>query len=219
MQVKRLVVGQLETNCYLVYDEKSRDCLIIDPGDEADFIKNKIRDLSLKPLAVLATHAHFDHVLAVLDIKLSYKIPFYLNKKDLKILKRAQKTAKYFLGGHPDPVALADKYFEAGQILKIKNYELKILATPGHTPGSLSYLIGDGLTDKKTGRVLGVFVGDLIFKDGGYGRTDLEGGNKNDLLNSIKKILKLKPETIIYPGHGEITSVGKERKFWKELLK
>lgn len=228
MSVETLVVGQLSTNCYLFYGEDSRHCFIIDPGDDGDYIIRKIKDLDLKPQAILTTHGHFDHVLAVTELKLAFNIPFYLHKADLAILKRTQSTAKYFTGIEPDPPAKVDKYLKHGQVLKLDKFDrcsdltlegksnklsskavesLKVLETPGHTPGSLSYLARDRVSNKI------IFVGDLIFAGGGYGRTDLKGGDFNALQKSIKKILSLPPETIIYPGHGKSTIVKEEKKF------
>jgi len=215
MPVETLVVGQLSTNCYLFYDEDSRQCFIIDPGDDGDYIIRKIKDLDLKPQAILATHGHFDHVLAAAELKLAFDIPFYLNAKDAKILKRTQSTAKYFTSLEVDPVLMPDKFLSDGQELKIENCKLKILFTPGHTPGSVTFLYADRHTKKyQVQAKCQAFVGDLIFAHGGYGRTDLKGGDMNKLQQSIKKILAFPSETILYSGHGDLTSVKKEKKFY-----
>ncbi len=206
MVVKRLVVGQLQANCYLFYNNDFRQCLIIDPGDDADLIMNQIKDLDLKPEAILATHGHFDHILAVTELKLAFKIPFYLNAKDAKILKRQQSTGQYFLGYPVDPAVPPDKYLKAGAKIKVGKLELKVIATPGHTPGSVSFYC------QKQNLI---FVGDLIFSHGGYGRTDLKGGDPTLLKKSIKNILKLKPETKIFSGHGEQTTIAQEKKYYK----
>ena len=186
MLVETLVVGQLKTNCYLFYDENSHDCFIIDPGDDADFIINKIKDLNLKPKAILATHGHFDHVLAATELKLAFNIPFYLNAKptcrqagDAKILKRTESTTKYFTGIKPDPLPKVDKRLKEGQVLKAGNLIFRVLETPGHTPGSVCFYC----RQKNL-----IFVGDLIFANGSYGRTDLKGGDFEKLQKSIKKI-------------------------------
>lgn len=211
MQIETLVVGQLKTNCYLVFCQETRETLIIDPGDDGDFIINRIRDLDLEPKAIVATHGHFDHVLAVTELKLTYQIPFYLHKKDFKILKRAQPTARYFLDTAVDPVIMPDKFLKEGIKIKFGREVLKVLETPGHTQGSISLFGG-----KKH-----LFAGDTIFAGGSYGRTDLEGGDSKKVDISIKKLLKLPKETIIYPGHGETTTVANEIRFWqndRELL-
>lgn len=198
MKVESLVVGQLQTNCYLVYCQKTGGCLIIDPGDDADFIFNKIKDLDLKPVAIVATHGHFDHVLTVTELKLAYKIPFYLHKKDWTLIKRAGKSAEYFVGTKADPIIKPDKFIKEGDWIKFGQEKLKVIETPGHTPGSISlYSQKDKL----------VFVGDLIFAYGGVGRTDFSYANQKRLEESIEKILKLPNKTIIYPGHGEQTTI------------
>jgi len=204
-----LVVGQLATNCYLFYDDKSRKAFIIDPGDDADFIIRKISDLDLKPQAILCTHGHFDHVLAVTELKLAFNIPFYLNAKDVRILKRTQKTTKYFTGMEVDPPSLPDKDLTQGQVLRLDSLSLKVVETPGHTQGSVSFYC------RKQNIC---FVGDLIFAQGGLGRTDLAGGDEQRLKRSIKKILSLAKETIIYPGHGEQTTVEEEQKLHDDIL-
>ena len=204
MVVETLIVGQLRTNCYLFYDGDSRECFIIDPGDDGDFIINKINDLDLKPQAILATHGHFDHVLAVTELKLAFNIPFYLSAKDAKILKRTQSTAKYFTGLEVDPPSQVDKFLKDGQVLNQRgpnNLSLKVLETPGHSPGSVCLYC----QQKRL-----IFTGDLIFANGLNGRTDLKGGDFKKLKQSIKKVLSLPPKTTIYPGHGEKTTVEKE---------
>lgn len=211
MKVETLIVGQLNTNCYLVFDEDSRQTFIIDPGDDGDYIIRKIHDLDLKPQAILATHAHFDHILAATELKLALKIPFYLHKNDLPILKRTQSTAKYFTGLSADPPIFPDKFLKDSQILKLEDLSFRVIETPGHTQGSVTFFVCDRIE-----KMLCIFVGDLLFAGGSHGRTDLEGGNYQKLKNSIKKILSFPPKTIIYPGHGKATTVEKERKFYQK---
>lgn len=203
MQVETLIVGQLQTNCYLVYCEKTRRCLIIDSGDDADFIINKIRDLNLKPMAIVVTHGHFDHVLAVTELRLGSNMPFYLHKKDWFLFKRGGETAEYFTDLKGDPAIKPDKFLKEGDWLKFGQEKLKVIETPGHTPGSISLYSGkDGL----------VFVGDVIFAYGGVGRTDFSYASQGRLGESIEKLLKLPDRTIIYPGHGRKTSIRGFRK-------
>jgi hydroxyacylglutathione hydrolase len=197
--VKKLVVGQLETNCYLVFDSKTRKAIIIDPGDDADYIIRILSDLEVKPLKIVATHGHLDHILAVTELKLAYNIPFLIHRADEFLLKRVRPTTKHFLGTEADPTLPVDDYLKEGDKLAIDNCELKIITTPGHTPGSVS------LYSKKAGIV---FVGDLIFAGGGLGRTDFQYASFDDLKKSIEKILKLPKETIVYSGHGEETIIG-----------
>ncbi len=197
MQVTTLAVGQMSSNCYLLQDN-SNNCVIVDPGDDGEFIIQKILDMDLKPQAILATHGHFDHILAALELKLAFGIPFYMNKKDEFLLSRMRASTKHFAGFDPGPPPKIDFDLRPDSELKIpacagrENCKLKIISTPGHTPGSVSVLANDKL-----------FVGDVIFADGSTGRTSHVYSSVKDLGKSIQKILKLPSDTIVYPGHGE----------------
>ena len=191
MKVEKVVVGQLQTNCYLVWDEESLEGVIIDPGDDADYILRRVGDFNLSLRFILATHGHFDHILGVTELKLALNIPFLIHQKDLFLLKRAGKTAKFFTGVEAGPVLPPDKFIKEGDKIKFGKESLRVIETPGHTPGSISfYSLGF------------LFSGDLIFAEG-VGRTDFTYSSKEELQKSIEKVLKLPKETIIYPGHGE----------------
>ncbi len=190
----------MATNCYLVWDEKSQETLIIDPGEAAAYIEAKIADLKLKPTVLLATHGHFDHILAVLELKLAYQIPFLIHPKDLFLLKQAQKSAQHFLGISVDPVASADRFLKEKERVKFGQEVLKVMETPGHTPGGIS-LLGKGV----------IFSGDTLFADG-VGRTDFSYSSKKDLDQSLNKIFKLPDATILYPGHGETVTLSEAKK-------
>lgn len=196
MEVQRLIVGQLQTNCYLVFDSKKKDALIIDPADDGDYIIRKIKDLDLIPKLIVATHGHFDHVLAVTELKLAFGIPFWLHRADLTILKRVQPTVKYFTGGQTDPASRPDKFIKGGDLIRFGQKSLKVINCPGHSPGGVA-LVGKGV----------LFSGDTLFANG-VGRTDFSYSSKIDLDKSIAKLLSLPKNTIIYPGHGPATTVG-----------
>jgi len=132
VKIEKLVVGQLQTNCYLVWDEKSGEVIIIDPADDADYIIRRIQDFELKPKLILATHGHFDHVLAVPELKLAYGIPFLMHKADLFLLKRSKETAKYFTGAQADPPLMPNKFIKEGDLIKFGKEKLKVIETPGH---------------------------------------------------------------------------------------
>lgn len=201
MKILTLPVGQMQSNCYLVIDEKSQEAIIIDPGDDGDFIIRRIQDEGVKPSLIVTTHGHFDHVMAATELKLAFKIPFYIHENDQSILNRHQATARYFLGVNVDPPPQVDHYLKEGDIVHVGKEKLTVMETPGHTPGSICFYSAPNL-----------FCGDLLFADGGVGRTDLSGGNQQLLYKSIKeKIFTLPDKTIIYPGHGEPTTVGQER--------
>lgn len=192
MRIVKYSLGQLQANCYFLID--GQDCLIVDPADDASFILEELQRQQLNLVGMLATHGHFDHVMAVGEIQKSFNLPLLINQKDKFLIDRLEQTAKYFLGY--SPIILPIKKIENlnnENLLKIKNFKLKIIYTPGHTPGSACYYI-----EKENA----LFTGDTLFK-GAVGRTDLSYSNKEDLKKSLKKIFELPEETIIYSGHGD----------------
>lgn len=194
-----LVVGPLETNCYLVYCGETRDCLIIDPGAEPEKIIKAIKENNLHPIALINTHGHVDHIGANLEIKNKFGLPLYLHQADLNLLQQAHKgELSFFIQAKPSPPP--DEFLEDGQEIEFGHCKLKVIHTPGHTPGSVS-LYGEGL----------LFSGDTLF-NGGVGRTDLPGGDWSELQKSLKeKILSLPDETEVLPGHGPMTTIGREK--------
>jgi hydroxyacylglutathione hydrolase len=199
IRVEKLVVGQLQANCYLIYDDKTRECIIIDPGDEAEYIIQKITDLDLKPKFIVATHAHFDHVQAATELKLAYKIPFLIHAKDSLLLKHYRKSALHFTKVDPGPAPQPDSYLVENSKLEILNSKFEVIHTPGHTAGGICiYFPKEEI----------LFSGDTIFANGEVGRTDYSYCSKTDLKKSINNLLKLPQQTIVYPGHGEKTTIG-----------
>ena len=147
MLIKTIPVGMYQANCYVVIDEETKDCIIVDPGEEASRIESVIESLDAKPKMILLTHGHFDHVGAVQKLSEKYKIPFYIDKKDEDMIERNVDV----FGKLPK----ADGYLKDGDMLKFSdNYEIKCLETPGHTPGGLCFLIDNCL-----------FTGDTIFRE------------------------------------------------------
>jgi len=197
MEILKFPVGQLQTNCYILFNPETLECVIIDPADAGNFITAKILELNLFPKAILLTHGHFDHVLAVAELKFSFNIPFLMHRKDTFLLKRTSETSKYFTGVSADPQPNPDNYFSDKKILKYAGLNLKVIETPGHTPGSVCFYKKPYL-----------FSGDTIFKDG-IGRTDFSYASEEKLKESIKKLKKLPSGTIVYPGHGKETIIGK----------
>lgn len=191
INVRDLIVGQLSSNCYLVFNED--DLLIIDPGDDAEYIKDAINSIDIKPSAIITTHGHFDHVMAANELQLVYEIPFIIHKKDEFLVKRVASTASYFIGENEALDPKISAYIDTEIIFK-DNKWFEVIETPGHTPGSVC------LYNKKNNII---FAGDLIFDGGGVGRTDYQYGDSELLMKSIKKILKLPEDTIVYSGHGK----------------
>ncbi|HLD25163.1 MAG TPA: MBL fold metallo-hydrolase [Patescibacteria group bacterium] len=191
-----LRVGQMAANCYLVVETKSKEGIIIDPGDDAEYIIDTLTKRGINPTAIIATHGHFDHIMAAFAIQKTYDIPVYVHANDIFLVGRMRESAKHFLGIDTDPEP------DVTPISKKTLHGFTMLATPGHTPGSIC-LAGDGV----------LFTGDTIFANGAVGRTDHTYSSHIDLLKSIQSILSLPARTKIYPGHGDPTTVGKERLF------
>jgi len=218
MQIISFSLGELQANCYLLI--KDKECLLIDPADDANFLLEEITRRNLKLVGLLATHGHFDHIMAVGEIQLTYpEIPLYINLKDEFLLDRLQETAEYFLGHKiaiikPKKISAVPenelKIFRLAEAsAKRANFKIKIILSPGHTPGSVCFYFAD---DKI------LFSGDLIFKDG-IGRYDFSYSNKKQLFDSINLITKTIPEdVIIYSGHGEKTTIKTFKTYWNKIL-
>lgn len=208
MQTLCFSLGELQANCYLLI--KDKECLLIDPADDSSFLLEEIARRNLRLVGVLATHGHFDHIMAVGEIQLTYpKIPLYISSKDKFLLDRVQETAEYFLG-HKTAIVKPQKISALTESeLKIENYKLKIISSPGHTPGSVCfYLPKDKI----------LFSGDLIFKDG-IGRYDFSYSNKKQLFDSINNIIETLPDdVVIYPGHGAETDVEMTRRVISTMI-
>jgi len=199
MKYEMVVVGALETNCYLVYCEETRSCAVIDPGADHEKIIGAVADLELKPVIVLNTHGHVDHIGANSDIIEKYGVPLAMHKADTGLLQVSDYIElSLLLGARNSPAP--DRLLAEGDEVRVGNQALRVIHTPGHTPGSIGFL-HDGL----------LFSGDTLFC-GGVGRTDLPGGSWKDLERSIReRILTLPEDTIVLPGHGPHTTVGQER--------
>lgn len=192
MRIQTIVTGQLQTNCYIVTCPDTNKCIIIDPGDGADVISEQILTQNLNPQLVVATHGHFDHILAAFELQTAFEIPFLMHKDDEFLLPRMRKSAKHWTGIDPQvPPPKVDKTIDESDTITFGNSELKILHTPGHTPGSIC------LYNEKE-KV--AFTGDTIFNIG-VGRTDFSYSNTQQLQNSIKNIKKQFKGFKIFPGH------------------
>lgn len=191
IDLRRLPLGDLGTNCYLIWSEHSREALVIDPADDGGFITEQLLELQLQPQAIILTHGHFDHVLGLLELKLNFEIPVLIHSADVFLLERAQESALHWLGREVDPVPPPDAFLEGGDELDFGDIELTVMETPGHTPGSIC-LYNDEL----------IFTGDTLFADG-VGRTDFKYSDPQELQKSLKKIGQLPKKLAMFPGHGE----------------
>jgi len=194
MFVKNLVVGELETNCYIVTDLNTKDCLIIDPGDSADLIGEYIVKNDLKPKHIIATHGHFDHILASFELQLSFDIPVSVHKFDLPILKKMKTSAKYWLRREIIELPpVKTKFIDEKSTICLGKDVLGIIHTPGHTPGSICLYC-------KREKI--IFPGDLIFANG-VGRTDFSYSSSKALNQSIVTVKRQFSQYRAFPGHGE----------------
>ncbi|MEZ8216487.1 Glyoxylase, beta-lactamase superfamily II [Candidatus Fervidibacteria bacterium JGI MDM2 SSWTFF-3-K9] len=203
--VDSLIVSPFQTNCYIVGCPETKHGIIIDPGDEPERILAVVNFHQLKIVAVIATHGHLDHVLAVKAVKEATGAPFLFTEPDLPMLRNAHIQARFynwFAEPAPDP----DGFLKEGQILTVGKIDFQILELPGHTLGHIALYWSD---EKGKGCL---FSGDVLFA-GSVGRTDLPGGNWEVLQNSLKRLMSLPDETIVYPGHGRKTTIGEERRY------
>ena len=198
MILKKLVVGPLASNCYIVGSESSKEGMIIDPGDEAEVISRKVKDLELNVKSVVLTHTHIDHIGALKEVKEATGAEVAIHGDDAQAFQA--KSATTMLGlSYPTPPP-PDRLLKDGNNIDIGDLHFLVLHTPGHSPGSIC-LLGQGM----------VFSGDTLFNYG-IGRADLPGGSYSQLMNSIHTKLMILPDnTVVYPGHGPKTTIGTER--------
>lgn len=199
MILETMVVGPLGVNCYVLGDEHAGEAIVIDPGGNARDILRFLERRALKVKAIVNTHAHFDHVLGLNDIRAATGAPFMLHEAEAPVLSKVQASASLF-GMYVSQPAPADRLLKEGDRVTVGAITLDVLHTPGHTPGGICLV-----QDKN------VFVGDTLFQ-GSIGRTDLPGGDYGTLMQSIRdKLLPLGDDAIVYPGHGPATTIGEEK--------
>jgi glyoxylase-like metal-dependent hydrolase (beta-lactamase superfamily II) len=193
-------VGPLACNCYVVGDGETKEAIVIDPGDDAAALAADIQGLGLTVTGIVATHAHFDHVLGVEKLHELTGAPFYLHDLDLPLLGWMQESARMFLGLETSPPPTVDSSPAEGDVLTAGSVGLEVIHTPGHSPGSIALVSDDAL-----------FSGDTLFA-GSVGRTDLPGGDTGALVDAVrKKLFALDPQLPVYPGHGPATTLARER--------
>ena len=200
MKIETLAVSPFETNCYLVWNENDKKGVIIDPGDEDERILDRIERLGISAEAILLTHGHVDHIAAVKPIKEKLGTPIYIGRGDEAMLESPSANVSAYFGFEitcpPADHVIGDK-----DLIKAGSITFSVFATPGHSPGGVCFF-----TEKY------IFCGDTLF-NGSIGRTDLPGGNFQQLIDSIdRNILTLPDDIICYPGHGPATTVGQERR-------
>ncbi len=202
MIVEQIVVGPLQTNCYIVVDEGTGEAIVIDPGGDADRILAAVERLNAAVRMVVNTHGHFDHIMANREVLEATGAPLAIHPADANMLSNPLRSFSFFLGNfRPSPPATVS--LEEGAHLRVGSAVLQVLHTPGHSPGSISLWCADEGV---------LFSGDALFNLG-IGRADFPGGSYKVLLQSIRqKLFTLPDETVVYSGHGPKTTIGYERR-------
>ena len=211
-EVLRYIVGPVCTNCYLLVNHKTGELLVVDPGDQAQLIEKQIEKTGAKPVAILLTHGHFDHIGGCEELKAAADayagdhgenpVKIYAGEAEKKFLLDTKSNLSKDMGR---PVTVtADVYLKDGEELDLDGIRIKVLATPGHTAGGVSYYFPEG----------GFLIcGDTLFQES-VGRTDFPTGSMSTLVRSVKeKLFTLPEDTVVYPGHGDSTTIGHEKKY------
>ena len=202
IEILRLTLGPLQTNCYILGDTTTKDALVIDPSDNAPLIHQTATHRGWTVRAILATHCHFDHILASAELKALTGAPFSIHALDLPLLRNMPVTVRQWFTSEVPPAAEPDTFVEEGQMVTCGGIALDVLFTPGHAPGHVSYVLRGERT---------VFSGDCLFY-GSIGRTDLPGADYETLMRSITtRLLPLGDDFTVAPGHMRNTTIGYER--------
>lgn len=201
--VEKYQLGMVRTNCYLIYNDETKEVIIVDPADNAKMIEQLIEEKKLDVQAILLTHGHFDHILAANELHDTYRVPIMAHENEKQILEDPSLNLSIGMGGEPC-IVKADRFLEDDEVLDLLHTKVKVLHTPGHTAGGACYLF---LKEKL------MFSGDTLFEES-VGRTDFPTGSMSTLVHSIKeKLMVLEDDITVYPGHEGETSIGHERNF------
>ena len=202
MLIAGLTVGLLQENCYILGCEDTQRGVMIDPGDSARALLNEVDEMGLNIEKIINTHSHFDHVLGVNAVRAATGATFHLHREDLPILRAAPERVREWLGARVEPIDEPDHYLEQGDVIEFGTETLEVRFTPGHSPGHVVFV------DHENEQV---FAGDTLFR-GSIGRFDLPLADGPTLFDSIRdELLSLPDNYVVYPGHGEATTIGTER--------
>ncbi len=200
LKFKSTPTGQLETNCYLLYDDESKEGALFDVAGPIPSLVKEVENEKIDIKYLFFTHGHFDHVMGLEEARSLFpEAKVGINKEELKVMENMSQFAKMF-GFEPSQFGQIDVYLEDKQTYKLGNIEITTIHAPGHTPGSICFYSPSFIV-----------VGDVLFNRG-IGRTDLYGGSMKQLENSIKNLFALPDETTVLPGHGPLTTIGEEKR-------
>ena len=202
LELQKCILGPVYTNCYLLKNKETGELIIVDPADCPEKIELKVSQMSGKPVAILLTHGHFDHILAAQAVKEKYNIPIYASEKEEMTLLNPKVNLSVF--GHGSCTLDADVYLKDLQVVELAGFSVQMIETPGHTVGSCCYYL------KEEGVL---FSGDTVFQ-GSVGRTDFPEGSTAAIVRSLHRLLDTLPdETEVYPGHDASTTIGYEKRY------
>ena len=196
--IKTVIVGEIRTNCYLVADPETKEGVVIDPGEDFEKIWKHIEKNGIIVRKIVATHGHYDHLGAVNELRNKTKAEFLIHKEDVIFAEHPETNGSAFYGDGTVK-AKADAFLKEGDVVKAGKVELKVIHTPGHSPGGICLLAGEEL-----------FSGDTLFCNS-IGRTDFPNASYEHIMESLAKLMKLPDATRVYPGHGQFTTIGDER--------
>ena len=206
LEIKSLLLGNIMTNCYLMMNKETNEMLIFDPADQAFGIQKRVEAMEAKPVAILLTHGHFDHMLAADELRKKYGCEIYAHVKEKAVLEDPMLNLS---GVWEAGTALsADRYVKEGEQLELAGFSIRVLFTPGHTQGSCCYYFPEE----------GVLIsGDTLFQ-GSCGRTDFPTSNVQDMMKSLKRLVdELPDDTAVYPGHNSPTTIADEKR-WNPFI-
>lgn len=202
-RIQTRVIGAISTNCYLIYHDETKEAVIVDPADDSAYLAEECKKLGVTPVAILLTHGHFDHMMAANALRETYSCKLYAGKEEKALLEEPEKNLSAKMGRTPCSVT-ADVWVEDGMELDLLGFSWKVIATPGHTSGSVCYYL-------EQEEVL--ISGDTLFAES-FGRTDLPTGNTFAIIKSVTaKLFALPDAVMVYPGHGDPTTIGHEKKY------
>ena len=202
IEIKSMTLGMAATNCYLIINKETKEALLIDPADNALRISNVIEENVCTLKAILLTHGHFDHIMALNELKKRYNVPVYAHEEEEDVLKQSSLNMSGMIG--QIYTTQADIYVKDGEHLKLAGLDIIVLHTPGHTKGGVCYY----LPEKKV-----LMSGDTLFHCS-IGRTDFPTGSMSQLVRSVKEQLFVLPDDVqVYPGHDSVTSIGYEKQY------
>ncbi len=195
-------VGQLSTNCYFIINTETKECLVVDPGENAEGLYARIKQEGYKPVAIILTHGHFDHIMGVNELRKLANIPVFAFREEEELLLDTKERLFGMVADESALVVKADRLLRDGHELDLGGMHIKVIHTPGHSKGSCCYYIEDE-------KIL--ISGDTLF-EGSVGRTDFPTGSMKEMDHSINEILMKLPEDVeVFPGHGGSTTIGMER--------